>query len=123
MMFSQRTSDNTERTDELGTYIAYHRLCNYQGCGIELTSRNRHQQYLMCKPCAKAKDRARSYLKARTPAQVALAEARRVDPMRKKAHHLLESYLNNPSNDDIKYGLCSYLRTIEIAHLMGKLPN
>lgn len=123
MIHGGYTSRNTERTDSLGTYTAYHRLCQYRGCGTELTSRNRHQQYLLCKPCARAKDRDRFYLKGRTPAEAALARAKKEDPMRQKAHHLLEQFLNHPRNADIKAGLVSYLTTIEIAHFMSRLPN
>ena len=121
MIHPERPSNNTQLTDEHGTYTVYHRLCNYQGCGVELTSRNRFQSYLLCKPCAKAKDRARSFKKARTPQQIALAEERRVDPRRRKAHHLLEMFLNNPTNADIKQGLSSYLMDLEIAGFMRNL--
>ena len=41
--------------------------------------------------------------------------------MRKKAHHLLEDFLNHPTNDDIKKGLYSYLMTLEIKGLMRNL--
>jgi len=114
-------SRNTTRKDAEGEYIAYHRLCQYQGCGTELTSRNRHQGYLLCKPCARAKDRERFHLHGRTPAEAAVAKAKKEDPQRQKAHHLLEQFLNHPSNPDIKAGLTSYLMTIEIAQLMSRI--
>ena len=124
MIHGGYASRNTTRTDAEGEYIAYHRLCQYKGCGTELTSRNRHQQYLLCKPCARAKDRERFYSRDRTPGEIAQAEAKRTDPMRQKAHHLMESFLNNPNNEDIKAGLLSYMTAVSIAHLMGKIsPN
>lgn len=116
---------STTHRDDQGEYLDYHRRCQYQDCTTGLTSRNRHQGYLLCKPCARAKDRERiSSSRARTPADAlaeAVALAKRDDPKRKKAHHLLEQFLNHPSNPDIKTGLMSYLMTIEIAQLMSRI--
>jgi hypothetical protein len=50
-------SGSTVRTDEEGSYVAYHRVC--KNCNVELTSRNRPSDgSLKCKPCARANRQA-----------------------------------------------------------------
>jgi hypothetical protein len=52
-----RPRGSTVRTDEEGSYVAYHRVCN--NCNVELTSRNRpSDRSLKCKPCARANRQA-----------------------------------------------------------------
>jgi hypothetical protein len=42
----------TLREDAGGQYVAYHRACTWNGCGVELTSRNRSKTgALRCIPC------------------------------------------------------------------------
>jgi hypothetical protein len=42
----------TLRGDAEGQYVAYHRVCNWHGCGAELTSRNRSKTgALRCVTC------------------------------------------------------------------------
>lgn len=114
MALSDAPRGSTERADELGTYTHYHRRCNYRGCGEELTSRNRYQGYLLCRPCAAAKDRELWHSKPRTALAVAAAEAKREDPQRKHAHSLLESFLNHPEIPEIKQRLLSKLVDLEL---------
>jgi hypothetical protein len=52
-----RPSGSTVRTDEEGSYVAYHRVC--KNCNVELTSRNRPSDgSLKCKSCARANRQA-----------------------------------------------------------------
>ena len=114
---------STERTDGQGTYTHFHRRCNFRDCGVELTSRNRAGSNLMCKPCAAAKVRAAYGGKPRGLAKKAALAARRADPLRTKAHSLLNDLLDRPASVDIKQALLSLLMTAEIKSLMAKIPN
>jgi hypothetical protein len=52
-----RPRGSTVRTDEEGSYVAYHRVC--KNCNVELTSRNRPSDgSLKCKSCARANRQA-----------------------------------------------------------------
>jgi hypothetical protein len=56
MALAEHPRGSTIRTDEEGTYIAYHRVCN--NCQVELTSRNRAATgSLKCKVCLSADGR------------------------------------------------------------------
>ena len=112
---------STERTDEQGTYTAFHRNCNFRDCGTELTSRNRFGKYLMCVECSRAKERAAYNSKPRGVLGKAVAAAKRADPDRSKAHTLLNDYLDRITSADTKQVFQSFLMTLEIKALMRNL--
>ena len=114
---------STERTDEQGTYTAFHRTCNFRDCNVELTSRNRSGAYLMCRTCAAAKERAAYNKKPRTAVEKAVLANRRADPDRSKAHSLLNDLLDMPASASIKQAFESFLMTVQIKSLMRHLPN
>ena len=110
---------STERTDEQGTYIAYHTRCTYLACGEELTSRNRSGTSLRCKPCASAKARlvyANNPNSQGQPSRAVTAErkAKQKDPQRIEAHLRLDAFLNNRENANNKAHLLSYLVDLEL---------
>jgi hypothetical protein len=114
---------STQRTDDQGTYTAFHRTCAFRDCNVELTSRNRAGASLMCKPCAAAKARGSYISKPRGSAEKAALAARRADPIRTKAHSLLNDLLDRPASVETKQALLSLLMTAEIKALMAKIPN
>ena len=118
---------STERTDDQGTYTAYHRTCNFRDCGTELTSRNRFGKYLMCIECSRTKERAYYHSKPGKPTRSALEKVvlanRRAEPDRTKAHSLLNDYLDCPTSVNLKQVFQSFLMTLEIKALMRHLPN
>jgi hypothetical protein len=107
---------STERTDEQGTYTVYHRQCNYNGCGIDLTSRNRHGEYLMCKPCYLISDRAKPRAKSRK-----LSGHHIPNPERQRVHNLLTAFLCHPTVKELKDSLLDALVTYEIKERMSRL--
>lgn len=115
----------TEVSDEQGTYLLYDRTCKL--CSLTLTSRNRHQLALLCKPCAaskerdKSKDRPTRHRQSRPAWMVKQEQDRRVDPDRKKAHALLDTVLSLPTDEGHKNELDSYLMTYQIKALMKNL--
>ena len=93
---------STTRTDELGTYTHYHRLCNL--CGVELTSRNRPADgSLRCKECMATKAREVWAARGDVPQVPSkprrrLAEGHHVsDPDKQKVHGLLTAFLCAPT--------------------------
>ena len=118
---------STERTDEQGTYTAFHRTCKFRDCGIELTSRNRDGTHLMCRTCANAAANTRYHNgtpgKPRTALDKAVLANRRAEPDRTKAHSLLNDLLDRPASVDLKQALESFLLTVQIKSLMRHLPN
>ena len=102
---------STAMSDDEGLYTAYHRTCNFKGCGVELTSRNRAGQYLLCKPCEVMRR------------QIKYNNSTQNDTARIKAYNLLDAVLNNPTNAAIKKELQSLLMDLEIKALMRHLPN
>ena len=103
-----------EVTDDLGTFTRYNRVCNFLHCGVALTSRNRLDRYLMCKPCGLIKDALRHSSKPRTTADIASAAAKKTDPRRAEAHALLDAFLKHPTNDALKQQLHSKLVDAEL---------
>lgn len=118
---------STERTDDQGTYTAYHRTCKLIDCGVELTSRNRARHQLLCLDCSRAKDRSTyngtASGKPRTALEKAVLANRRAEPDRTKAHSLLNDLLDRPASVDLKQALESFLMTIQIKSLMRHIPN
>ncbi|NMM06340.1 hypothetical protein [Polaromonas sp.] len=117
---------STERSDDLGTYTAYHRTCTFRDCGAELTSRNRSGSNLLCKPCAAAKARGiytGQPRKPRTALEKAVLANRRAEPDRTKAHSLLNDCLDRITSTHTKQALQSFLLTLELRALMRHLPN
>jgi hypothetical protein len=123
MALTKNPSGSTEKTDNLGTFIAYNRRCS--GCEIDLTSRNRSTTgSLICKPCGTARARikyATTPRRLRTPQEEAIAAIKRDDPDRKYAHTLLEGFLNNPCNPEVRNRLLSKLNALETAAFMQRL--
>lgn len=114
---------STERTDGLGSYIAYHRTCTFRECGVELTSRNRAEHRLLCKPCDVIRRQVRYSESTRATPGSPNGPVKRLDRTRAKAYSLFESLLNNPTNEAIKKELLSVLMTLEMRDLMRHLPN
>ena len=135
----------TLRTDEEGEYVAYHRFCNWRGCGVELTSRNRSNTgALRCTPCGleAMRELSRASYKSKgspqvespqeqpsaPPPQPPVTPSIRADPPyhldhqeKQKAHYLLQEFLYNPTNAAAKEALLSELLTYEIRDLMWRL--
>jgi ribosomal protein L37AE/L43A len=132
---------STVRTDEQGSYVAYHKIC--KNCQVELTSRNRVSGgALKCKTC-QASDAKVAWREAagwpnqmgrpRTvsgnpasepvtkPASAPVTKAERqseahhtVNPERQAVHSLLTKFLLYPTHKETKDNLLDALVTYEI---------
>ena len=114
MAMPEHPKGSTVRTDELGSYIAFHRLCN--ACAIELTSRNRPTDgSLRCRECTATKARE---VWAMTHDATAVWATRLKKPPggpeRQAIHHLLTAFLNHPTIKDHKDKLLAALVTHEL---------
>jgi hypothetical protein len=105
MALKQVPRGATVRTDDEGEYVAYHVRCNWNDCGIELTSRNRTTTGARrCKPCGleamrDAAARARDGLQ---PADNERLKKPPGGPERQAIHHLLTAFLAHPTVKELK---------------------
>ena len=115
----------TVRTDADGEYVAYHRVCNWLNCGVELTSRNRAPTgALRCIPCgleAMREGAKASYSKPSTNASRRMEDHHVENPEGQKVHKLLTGFLCNPTVTSLKDALLSELVTYEIRKRMSHL--
>ena len=112
MALKQVPRGATVRTDEEGEYVAYHVRCNWNDCGIELTSRNRTTTGARrCKPCGleAARDAAARVRDGLAPIATERMQKPPGGPERQAIHKLLTSFLCQPKIKEHKDKLLAAL--------------
>jgi len=131
MAMPKHPKGSTVRTDELGTYIHFHRRCKV--CEAELTSRNRPTDgSLKCKECIQVTarqvyeaDHPRPVKETPTPeitSDLSAVKATRLKKPpggaeRQAIHHLLTAFLARPTIKDHKDALMNALLIHELQAL------
>lgn len=100
----------TVRTDADGEYIHFHRRC--KDCEAELTSRNRSQGALVCKPCVAL--RVKEKISSLSTAGMPRTKKPPINPEQKGIHSLLTAFLARPTIKELKDELLDALVTHEL---------
>lgn len=116
--------------DDDGFFITYTgKVCGADGCGVQLTSRNRAGTRLMCSLHARELDRLRQ--RERRPssaakrARVTTAEHYRDPcPHRQAVHRALTGFLNHPTTESVYAHTLAVMRDYELrARLLQVIPR
>lgn len=104
--------DPVAMTDDKGTYFVYvGKTCKIEGCGVDLTSRNRHNLALLCLTHGRHAEKIRSGRRNKrlpapptTPATTPTTTPRTGPPPTYRAltaHSLLDRFLCNPMQKEL----------------------
>jgi hypothetical protein len=119
------------RRDDLGEYIVFSgKHCSADGCGVQLTSRNRFQRSLLCiehgNALAREKWKNRDRTRPARPSNKSesrsenTAKAPSIPPLAKPFHDAMTAWLNNPSNTENARDLRSQMDLYEMNFLLRK---